>query len=94
MFYTDDITTPVANTTTALQYQSYIRQFVAVHRNQHGYPTASGKLTSLPDWPVYGRESRFFNITLEGFVNEPMPQSREETCRFLNKVIADPVNGA
>lgn len=95
MFYTDDITTPVANTTTALQYQSYIRQFVTGHKSPGGYPTASGQPTPLiPDWPIYGQESHFFNITSEGFVNNPMQQSREETCQFLNRVVADPSNGA
>ncbi|KAK2785070.1 hypothetical protein FQN53_007963 [Emmonsiellopsis sp. PD_33] len=83
MFYTDDTTTPVDNATTALQYQSYIRQFVTGQ---------TGKLQ--PDWPAYGQDSHFVNITSEGFMNEVVPQDREATCQFLNKVAADPRNGA
>lgn len=93
MFYTDDVSTPVANTTTALQYQSFIRQFVTGQTREH--LAASITATKpVPDWPVYGQDSRFFNITSEGFIDEAMPQNREETCRFLNKIVADPANGA
>ena len=93
MFYTDDATTPVANATTALQYQSYIRQFVAGRTKVH--LATSGKVPALePNWPVYGQDSLFFNITSEGFINEAMPQVREATCQFLNQLVADPANGA
>jgi hypothetical protein len=93
MFYTDDTTTPVANTTTALQYQSYIRQFVTGHGNGL-LLTSDREVTLIPDWPVYGQASRFFNISSEGFLDQSMPHNREENCQFLNKVIAEPVNGA
>lgn len=35
MFYADDVYTLVANTTTALQYQSFIRQFVTGQTSEH-----------------------------------------------------------
>lgn len=93
MFYSDDVTTPVANVTTALQYQTYIRQFVS--GNAKPYLSDTVNATNLaPDWPVYGQDSRFFNISLGGFVDEVMPASREESCNFLNQVTTDPVNGA
>lgn len=93
MFYTDDVSTPVANATTALQYQSFIRQFVTGQTREHlATSTIATKL--VPDWPVYGQDSRFFNITSEGFIDEAMPRNREETCEFLNQIVADPANGA
>lgn len=93
MFYSDNTTTPVPNITTALQYQSYLRQFVAGQLREK--VSISHNVASLaPDWPVYGETSRFFNISSEGFLDQPMPQSREENCRFLNGIIADPANGA
>ncbi|KFY03325.1 hypothetical protein O988_01556 [Pseudogymnoascus sp. VKM F-3808] len=93
MFYTNDASTPVANSTTALQYQSYIRQFVA--GNRRSQPVVPHRATTLaPDWPVYGKDSLFFNITSDGFIDEAMPQNRESTCQFLNQIVADPANGA
>jgi hypothetical protein len=93
MFYTDDITTPVANSTIALQYQSYVRQFVAGHKRRQ-LVVPHKEATSAPDWPVYGRGSLFFNITSDEFIDQAMPQNRESTCRFLNRIVADPANGA
>jgi hypothetical protein len=93
MFYTDDTTTPVANSTTALQYQSYLRQFVTSNRKGYIAPT-DGETALVPDWSVYGQDSRFFNITLQGFIDEPMPHNREANCQFLNQLVADPANGA
>jgi hypothetical protein len=93
MFYTDDITTPVANSTTALQYQSYIRQFVASHKRKR-LVVPHRATTLAADWPVYGQDSLFFNITSDGFINEAILHNRESTCQFLNQIVADPANGA
>jgi hypothetical protein len=93
MFYTDDASTPVANSTTALQYQSYIRQFVSGQwRKDLVVPRIAAM--SGPDWPVYGGDSMIFNITSDGFVDTAMPQNRQSTCQFLNQIVADPANGA
>jgi hypothetical protein len=94
MFYSDDTTTPVANSTTALQYQSYLRQFVTQNRKTGRYRTSGGTASFARDWPIYGRDSRFFNITLEGFMDQSMPESRIANCQFLDQLVADPANGA
>lgn len=94
MFYTDDTTTPVANATTALQYQSYLRQFITDNRKVNGYRVSGGADALASEWPVYGQDTLFFNITLGGFVNQPMPESRIANCEFLDQLVANPANGA
>jgi hypothetical protein len=95
MFYINDVTTPVANASVALQYQQYLRQFVAFRSSQQPHIDSHGAAEiSLSAWSVYGKRSMFANITDRGFVAEDMPRYREATCQFLNRVVADPTNGA
>jgi hypothetical protein len=94
MFYSDDTTTPVANSATALRYQSYLRQFITGNRNTAGYQASDGATSFARDWQIYGPDSQFFNITLNGFQVQSMPESRITNCRFLNQLVANPANGA
>jgi hypothetical protein len=59
----------------------------------HAQNSAAG-LASVKDWPYYGNDSTFFNITSRAFVKEQMPRHLETTCQFLNQLLADPANGA
>jgi hypothetical protein len=51
-------------------------------------------LASIKNWPSYGKNSAFLNITGASFVKEQIPRHLETTCQFLNQVLADPANGA
>jgi hypothetical protein len=86
---------PVANKTIALQFQKYLRQFVAGY-GREGTPAQNNAagLASVENWPYYGKDSSFFNITSAAFVKEQMPRHLETTCQFLNQLLADPANGA
>jgi hypothetical protein len=42
----------------------------------------------------YGNSSKFFNISTGGFLKEDIRSERGNKCRFLDSIIADPVNCA
>lgn len=71
MVYPNQALGPVANATIALQYQEYLREFVIGYGREGAkvQSTAAG-LASIKDWPYYGNESTFFNITSSAFVKE------------------------
>jgi hypothetical protein len=56
--------------------------------------SSAAGLASMKDWPCYGNESAFFNITSAAFVKEHMPRDMETTCQFPKQLLPDPSNSA
>ena len=81
-FFTDNETTPVANIEVAERLQRMIGDFL------YGDDDALSR-----EWPVYGINETFLNITVSGFEVDVMYEGQLRRCDMINRAFANAQNG-